>query len=60
MSYPQRCDCKDWAENIDKVTAADVFMQCTGRFNGYSGKIFVFCPWCGNRLCVVKTTKLST
>jgi hypothetical protein len=45
------CTCADWDENIAKLNAP-ILLQ-TARSGGsyqYSGKKFVYCPWCGKSL----------
>lgn len=45
----RHCDCTDWKENIDKVNNPILFFH--SRFNNpYSGKVFEYCPWCGQEL----------
>ena len=46
--------CKDWKENIEKVTAPAMLLYARnphhypdGRV--YDGKQFIFCPWCGKK-----------
>ena len=46
----QRCDCKDWEENIKKVDAGFVFLATHFNSKGYDGKPFKFCPWCAKEL----------
>lgn len=43
------CSCADWKENLDLLNSAFV-MQSIHGFGGYTGKPFVFCPWCGKTL----------
>jgi hypothetical protein len=43
------CTCKDWKENIDKIHAP--FLLTWARSGSeYEGKIWDFCPWCGEEL----------
>jgi len=46
-----KCNCTDWKENIDKVEAPRRFYSARnpGSFN-YDSKVFVYCPWCAQRL----------
>ena len=43
------CDCKDWKENIDKLNAGAMMQYIHGQ-KGYTGKTFIFCPWCSKEL----------
>lgn len=43
------CTCRDWKENIDKVNAGFTMLHIHGQ-GGYNGKLFVYCPWCGEIL----------
>jgi len=43
------CTCKDWKENIDKLNEGWVFVSIHGG-KGYTGKIFIYCPWCSKPL----------
>ena len=44
------CDCKDWKENIEKVNQPwGLWVNHFGGI-GYSGKRFLYCPWCGKKL----------
>ncbi|MBA7645102.1 hypothetical protein ES703_52855 [subsurface metagenome] len=45
-----KCDCKDWEENIEIVTAPGVLEAIRRNGPGYKGKQFVYCPWCGEKL----------
>jgi len=44
-----KCECRDWEENINELNAGTVMKALHG-WGGYSGKKFVYCPWCGNKL----------
>ena len=44
-----KCVCKDWEENIGKLNAGHVMMSVHG-MSGYTGKTFVYCPWCRREL----------
>ncbi len=44
-----KCDCKDWKENIDKLNSGAALQYAHGE-KGYSGKIFIYCPWCRREL----------
>jgi hypothetical protein len=44
-----KCECEDWKENIDKINTGIIFMGVHG-CGGYTGKVFVYCPWCGKKL----------
>ena len=43
------CKCEDWVKNIDNLNSGFEFMATHG-FSGYTGKIFIYCPWCGKLL----------
>lgn len=46
------CDCKDWEPNISIINGY-ISMQANmawGNKEGYSGKPFDYCPWCGSEL----------
>ena len=47
-----KCTCEDWEPNIRKIN--DIIsmyanMAC-GNKDGWDGKFFEFCPWCGSKL----------
>ena len=47
------CSCKDWKENIDKINSLMLSvwnMTHIPDFKGYTGKDFVYCPWCAKKL----------
>lgn len=54
------CKCKDWKENIDIVEAPlmsevarnlqNFKKEKIGTILGYTGKKFIFCPWCSKKL----------
>ena len=44
-----KCNCNDWAENINKVSDPIIFQAIHG-MGGYKGKCFIYCPWCGKKL----------
>ena len=44
------CDCLDWRENIDKVNGPIVLQSIRAGRDLYTGKPFVYCPWCGRCL----------
>lgn len=43
------CPCIDWEENIDKLNSGFTLQAIHGG-GGYSGKRFVYCPWCQEKL----------
>lgn len=43
------CKCKDWKENIGKLNSGFAMSVIHGMV-GYTGKQFIFCPWCGEKL----------
>lgn len=47
-----KCNCKDWKENNDKLSAGFslLFARNPDTYKGYEGKQFIYCPWCGERL----------
>ena len=48
------CNCKDWKPNIEIINGI-IDMQthmAWGNKDGYQGKPFVYCPWCGSKLTV--------
>ena len=46
------CDCKDWKPNIDIINGYITMdaMHSWGNKDGYTGKQFAYCPWCGSKL----------
>jgi hypothetical protein len=42
------CICNDWKENSPKLE--DVFVWSNVHGLKYTGKFFVYCPWCGEKL----------
>ena len=52
----KQCNCKDWKPNIEIINGF-ISMQTVmawGNKDGYTGKPFVYCPWCGKKLKEVK------
>ncbi len=47
-----KCDCEEWAPNIEKVNAplATAFARNPSTAKQYDGVTFRFCPWCGSAL----------
>ena len=48
----KKCNCEDWEPNIRKIDDI-ISMQANmawGNKNGWDGKVFEFCPWCGGEL----------
>jgi len=46
------CKCKDWEPNmflLDGMIGIQALMSW-GNKDGYTGKPFVYCPWCGEEL----------
>ncbi len=43
-----KCDCKDWEEGSEQISSAQTLAHERG-FK-YTGKYFVYCPWCGEKL----------
>lgn len=43
------CSCKDWKPNVEKINSyINTAWARTGQ--EYTGKPFVYCPWCGKKL----------
>ena len=55
------CNCKDWKPNIDIIDSYIVMdsIHVWGNKAGYTGKPFLFCPWCGDKLKKEKAKKES-
>lgn len=49
------CNCKDWKNNLPRVNAGFALEAIHGG-QGYTGKTFVYCPWCGKKLDEDKTS----
>ena len=49
VGKPRKCNCVDWEVNISKMTTGFLMQSLCG-FEGYTGKQFVYCPWCGEKL----------
>ena len=43
-----KCNCDDWKNSIPQIDGAQILACNHGMF--YSGAIFNFCPWCGQKL----------
>ena len=55
MSY---CDCEGWKQSCPQI---DVIMTLAWSHGvPYTGKVFVYCPWCGKRLAETDTEKGKT
>lgn len=44
------CFCDDWDEQIALVNAPIILQQARNPQHKYTGKMFKFCPWCGQHL----------
>ena len=44
-----KCNCKNWKENISKLNSGFTMSWVHG-CKGYTGKIIIYCPWCGKKL----------
>jgi hypothetical protein len=42
------CTCKDWKESLPQINGAITLADLHGM--KYTGKVFVFCPWCRKKL----------
>ena len=43
------CTCDDWKRNVPYINTA-LFQLANHGANPYSGKPFMFCPWCATRI----------
>lgn len=43
------CNCIDFEENMSKMNAGFTMTFVHG-MGGYTGKIIIYCPWCGKKL----------
>ena len=43
------CGCDDWKKGTAVINSALAFCENHG-FAPYSGKPYVFCPWCGTKI----------
>ena len=46
------CKCKKWSANIDKLNNGFGLMIVRAE-KGYTGEIFSYCPWCGEKLKII-------
>jgi len=46
--------CKDYVENIKIIDGAFLMAWVHGAKKGYTGKQFVYCPWCSLKLIYEK------
>jgi hypothetical protein len=46
--------CQDYIENIKILDGAFLLAWVHGAKNGYTGKQFVYCPWCSLKLIYEK------
>ena len=46
MDY--RCDCEDYKESMPQISSAQVLAWTHKML--YTGKVFVYCPWCGKKM----------
>lgn len=44
------CYCEDWAEQIKLVNGPILLQQARNPAHKYTGKVFAYCPWCGDKL----------
>jgi len=54
MGEERGCDCPDWKPNI-KIIDGMILIQTNmawGSKEGYTGKSFKYCPWCGRLLTI--------
>jgi len=56
------CSCDSWNDNIDKFLAPRIILFHTSPrlYEGYLGKLFVYCPWCGKKLIILKDSPQKT
>jgi hypothetical protein len=49
-----KCDCPEWKPNIEILDGMIVTQthMAWGNKAGYTGKPFVYCPWCAGKLKV--------
>jgi hypothetical protein len=52
------CMCLDWQENIGFLNSM-LLLKWNHGGKGYEGKPFVYCPWCGQPLQVIKSDVLA-
>ena len=50
------CNCKDWKENLPKLNKPWGLYVAHGG-DGYDGKQFIYCPWCGKKIREEKFSK---
>jgi len=55
------CKCKDWKPNIEIINGYIVMnaLHSYGNREGYTGKPFEYCPWCGKKLVAMRKEKES-
>jgi len=53
------CTCKDWKENMPLINGLASFSILHGS-NGYKGKYFEYCPWCGKEIPELEETPKMT
>jgi predicted nucleic acid-binding Zn ribbon protein len=46
------CECFQWVDNIKKIDKMFGIAHVHGE--SYKGEIFVYCPWCGEKLEEIK------
>ena len=52
------CDCADWQKCSPQIDA--IMTLAWNHGIQYTGKVFVYCPWCGKRLAETDTEKGKT
>lgn len=57
-----QCACTDWTENIPKVSAPFSLLNARNptTYTGYTGKVFMYCPWCSAALQEVVGVRMDT
>lgn len=55
MNSIEQCQCIGWINNFELYEDLIFHALITGKTNQFEGEEYQFCPWCGNKLKVIKT-----
>ena len=55
----KKCYCNDWLESSQVLFDQQIFCANQSAAPKWEGKVFDYCPWCGQRLLVCEKGKLK-
>lgn len=52
-----KCDCEDYEGSMAQIIRAQLLEHVHG--GQYTGKVFIYCPWCGKLLIEEKKNEIQ-